>query len=409
MDSIPSNEQITYKFWWTSAAGPKEFEIIKQTIALDSNVIVSAPWKLNTNEVEDLKKTVWEKIATAVNLPDKVIKITDKVTDLLITCFNEKNYEIRQKIFDMIRARFEYIKKKLNLSVDLTKDFEELAQSINNQQSEDFVKSRGEYLNAKLLANYLGKNFIDAKDIIFLNKEREADREQTQQAIKEKIQNNNAVIPWFYGTWPKWEITTFERWGSDITGALIAAALKNTYYNMTDVKGVYTADPRIVGKPQHLDNLTYAELRTLGKYGANVFHASATIPWETANITTQIRKTGDSSETCTTVTKELPDNIDQKESRLLGITALWEKDKIKQVVQDPKAVPEGQILISIIYRNLNDEIKNNIQSIIKEKNPNIQPITNQDDESVISYLVDQKDNTIQTLHSALCEPSSTTE
>ncbi|MCR5411491.1 MAG: hypothetical protein K6E76_00440 [Patescibacteria group bacterium] len=95
----------------------------------------------------------------------------------------------------MIRARFEYIKKKLNLSVDLTKDFEELAQSINNQQSEDFVKSRGEYLNAKLLANYLGKNFIDAKDIIFLNKEREADREQTQQAIKEKIQNNNAVIP----------------------------------------------------------------------------------------------------------------------------------------------------------------------------------------------------------------------
>jgi len=47
---------------------------------------------------------------------------------------------------------------------------------------------------------------------------------------------------------------------------------------MTDVKGVYTADPNIVTNPQHLDNLTYAELRTLGKYGANVFHASATIP-----------------------------------------------------------------------------------------------------------------------------------
>ena len=77
--------------------------------------------------------------------------------------------------------------------------------------------------------------------------------------------------------------------------------------------------------------------------------------------------------------KELPDNIDKNESRLLGITALWEKDKIEQVVKNPKEIQEGKVLISIIYRNLNDGIKNNIQSIIEEKNLSIQPIKNQDE------------------------------
>ena len=65
------------------------------------------------------------------------------------------------------------------------------------------------------------------------------------------------MIPGFYGAMADGSIRTFTRGGSDITGALAAAALDaDVYENWTDVSGVLMADPRIVENPESIPHLT---------------------------------------------------------------------------------------------------------------------------------------------------------
>lgn len=71
--------------------------------------------------------------------------------------------------------------------------------SLYYEDSRDYIVSRGEYLNGKILAAYLGYEFLDAKDIIFLDGSK-INEEKTEKAIREKIEpGKKYVIPGFYG------------------------------------------------------------------------------------------------------------------------------------------------------------------------------------------------------------------
>jgi len=91
---------------------------------------------------------------------------------------------------------------------------------------------------------------------------------------------------------PDGHIRTFSRGGSDITGALAAAALDaDVYENWTDVSGILMADPRIVDDPQPIPEVTYDELRELSYSGAQVLHEDAIFPVREKNIPLNIRNT----------------------------------------------------------------------------------------------------------------------
>ena len=93
------------------------------------------------------------------------------------------------------------------------------------------------------------------------------------------------VIPGFYGVLPDGSIHTFSRGGSDITGALAAAALDaDVYENWTDVSGFLMADPKIVPDPRLIERITYAELRELSYIGAQVLHEGTVSPVREKNI-----------------------------------------------------------------------------------------------------------------------------
>lgn len=75
---------------------------------------------------------------------------------------------------------------------------------------------------------------------------------------------------------PDGSIRTFSRGGSDITGAIAAAAIgAGAYENWTDVSGILMADPRIVSNPKSIEKITYAELREMSYMGAEVLHEEA--------------------------------------------------------------------------------------------------------------------------------------
>lgn len=80
-----------------------------------------------------------------------------------------------------------------------------------------------------------------------------------------------AVVPGFQGVTEDDRITTLGRGGSDTSAVALAAALKAERCDIyTDVDGVYTTDPRIVGKAQRLEKISYEEMLEMASLGAKV-------------------------------------------------------------------------------------------------------------------------------------------
>jgi len=69
------------------------------------------------------------------------------------------------------------------------------------------------------------------------------------------------------------DVTTLGRGASDTTAVALADALRADVCEIyTDVDGVYTADPRIVGNARHIRQITYEEMLELAACGAKVLH-----------------------------------------------------------------------------------------------------------------------------------------
>ncbi len=112
----------------------------------------------------------------------------------------------------------------------------------------------------------------------------------------------NIVIPGFYGTMPDGTIALFPRGGSDITGAIAAAAANaEVYENFTDVNGFLLADPRTIDTPRTVGELSYEELRRLSSMGACVLHSDSVLPLKAKGIPILIRNTNDPDGTFTRI------------------------------------------------------------------------------------------------------------
>ena len=187
----------------------------------------------------------------------------------------------------------------------------------------DELVSRGEYFTSKLMAEYLGFQFVDAADCIFFTFEGILDKEKTYSAIADAVeQYGKVLIPGFYGSLPSGKIRVMSRGGSDITGAVAAAAAKaDVYENWTDVSGILMADPRIVKDPRPIPKLTYNELHELAYAGASVLHEDSVQPCMEAGIPLNIRNTNAPDEPGTMIVGSADDNdTDFSDRFITGIT-----------------------------------------------------------------------------------------
>ena len=226
--------------------------------------------------------------------PGKRFSEDTKVTDMLYKCYAEaeegKNFD---KSLKAIKERYNEIIKGLGLKLSLEEQFETIKKQFAAKAGKDYAASRGEYLNGIIMANYLGYEFIDAATVICFDKNGEFESEKTNQVMSERLANTeNAVIPGFYGAMPNGQVKTFSRGGSDVTGSIVARALKaDVYENWTDVSGFLVADPRIVENPAPIETITYTELRELSYMGASVLHEDAIFPVRKEGIPINIRNT----------------------------------------------------------------------------------------------------------------------
>ncbi len=120
------------------------------------------------------------------------------------------------------------------------------------------------------------------------------DREATDPRVREQLAGPGPlpVVTGFLAATPRGETTTLGRGGSDYTAALIGAALGAERVEIwTDVDGVMSADPRLVGEAFSLPGLSYEELMELSHFGAKVVHPPSVHPARERGIPLLIRNT----------------------------------------------------------------------------------------------------------------------
>lgn len=226
--------------------------------------------------------------------PGKRFPSDTKVTDMLYACYGAA--EKGENFFDLlaqIQARYQEIIDGLNLDFSLEKDFEIIEKNFQDKAGVDYAASRGEYLNGKIMAAYLGFEFVDAAEVVRFNDDGSFNDEVTNDLLSERLKDMyTAVVPGFYGAKADGTVVTFSRGGSDISGSLVALAVHaDLYENWTDVSGFLIADPRIVKNPKSIETITYKELRELSYMGASVLHEDAIFPVRKAGIPINIRNT----------------------------------------------------------------------------------------------------------------------
>lgn len=303
----------TLKFGGTSLADSSQWEKVGNIIANDSTtsfVTVSAPgarWKGD-------------------------IKMTDLLTKIVHKSTKGQSWS---SLWKTISDRFESLISDLNLSdtlYGLLVDVETVIASGGAYS--DFVLSRGEYLSAKIMTEYLkslGLNakFLDAKDCIVF-KNGALDYEATLEKIgKIRIMADIIVVPGFYGADEGGRIFTFSRGGSDLTGALLACGSRSSVYeNWTDAEGVCVADPKRINNPPTINELTYIEAHILNLTGASVLHKD-TIPYlKQYGIVLHVRNTNNPLGKGTRIYPELPKEKLTRGLALLPNTTVFRISKL---------------------------------------------------------------------------------
>ncbi|MDD7347031.1 MAG: aspartate kinase [Clostridiales bacterium] len=241
-----------------------------------------------------------------VSAPGKRYDGDNKITDLLYLCKTHRDHNLPwEQLFEVVVDRFVAVEHKLGIDGVLDEHFDIIREKINKGSSTEYIVSRGEYLNAVMIAAYLGYDFVDAAGLILFDEKGNFLHDATDTALSEELaKHKTAVIPGFYGSERgSTRIRTFSRGGSDITGALVAKAVKaSVYENWTDVSGFLMADPRIVENPKPIDSISYKELRELSYMGASVLHEDAIYPARMANIPINIRNTNEPRDKGTFIT-----------------------------------------------------------------------------------------------------------
>jgi len=245
-------------------------------------------------KVSKIVKNEPERRYVVASAPGKRYDDDEKVTDMLYKCYElTKKGESIDNIFEKIKKRYDKIIKDLDMEFSLDEEFTKIRMAIEHHAGRDYIASRGEYLNAIVLAKFLDFDFIDAEKGIFFFEDGTFDAENTNRVLTSILEKHRyAVIPGFYGSMPNGTIKTFTRGGSDFTGSVVArAARADLYENWTDVSGFLMADPRFVKNPNVIDTITYKELRELSYMGATVLHEDSIFPVRVAGIPINIKNT----------------------------------------------------------------------------------------------------------------------
>jgi aspartate kinase len=210
---------------------------------------------------------------------------------------------------------------------------------LHDAREYDAVVSSGEQVTSGLMALALQKRGINARSwqgwqvpIVSSDIHGKARiLDMRVDDMKVRMQDGEvAVLAGFQGVSEKNRITTLGRGGSDTTAVALAAALKADRCDIyTDVKGIYTTDPRIVPKARKLKKISYEELLEMASAGSKVLQTRSVEVAMKWHVPVQVLSTFDSR-----IGSDMPGTLLTKEENIVeqevvnGITLARDEAKI---------------------------------------------------------------------------------
>jgi aspartokinase/homoserine dehydrogenase 1 len=288
-------------------------------------------------------------VASAMkNITDKLIDFynrscsEDADCDIILSEINSIHRDLIVQLIDSIVPEYT---KSINF---LKKNMEELTQLGHviqlirpSADALDLFISYGEKLSTFILTQYLNSlrissKYIPSNEIIItddnfgnamplLGDTEELINEKLVPTLKSEHDLILCVTGFFASTKDDKKITTLGRGGTDLTAAVVAYSLRNSFdckvIYWKDVKGLLDADPKIANRTSLIKNISYVEAKELAFFGARVLHPLCLDVNEKGDILSEIRSFSDPySNEFTTITKEI-----LKEGNVIkAITSIFE-------------------------------------------------------------------------------------
>jgi aspartate kinase len=262
-----------------------------------------------------------ERRLVVVSAPGKRNSADTKVTDLLIRCARRRLAgEPLETDVAIVVERFAGIARELGITDGTAAAIESdlnarLSGSTKREERFlDAVKAAGEDYSARLIAAALRARGVKAQYVspgdagLVLSSEfgnAQVLPESYARLKSLKRRRGVVVFPGFFGVTKSGEVVTFPRGGSDITGAILSAAVgAEVYENFTDVDSVFAADPRVIQDVCPIPELTLREMRELSYAGFGVIHEEAIMPAVHAGIPICIKNTNAPDKPGTRIVRE---------------------------------------------------------------------------------------------------------
>ncbi len=241
---------------------------------------------------------------------------------------------------------------------DVTDDLVALAQNITDDPAEremDMLLATGEQVTISLLA--MAIHAIGYKAISFTGPQVGivTDSGHTKAKIQEVRADRVStaldagmivIVAGFQGVTPDGQITTLGRGGSDTTAIAIAAGIgADVCEILTDVDGVYTADPRVVPAAHKLDVVSYEEMLEMAATGAKVLQLRAVEFARNHGVVIHCRSSF--NDMPGTIVREVDDSMEQ--AIISGVT--HDTSEAKVTIRD---VPDRPGVAAIVFSYMAD-------------------------------------------------------
>ncbi len=261
---------------------------------------------------------------------------------------------------------------------DTTDELEKLAFSITKTPPEremDMLMSTGEQISCALLAIAIKTLGHDAISLTGKQVGIKTDSSHTKARIeticaqrikKALLQNKIVIVAGYQGVTEEDDITTLGRGGSDLTAVALAQTLKAKVCEIyTDVKGIYTTDPRLVKEAKKIKTITFDEMLEMASLGAQVMQARSIEVAKRFNIPIHVRSSF-SREEGTMIVKK---TIKLEDIAVQGVTSNKSEAKITICAVPDQAGIAARIFTEISKSGANVDVI--VQNVSQTKHTDI--------------------------------------
>lgn len=231
-----------------------------------------------------------------------------KFTDILLSIVKETeagrdSLSKRRLIADRLRDIASGLGLPESIATELSIEIDHLASQLDPQRrsTRDALIAMGEVSSARLITAYLQNEghrarYMDPREAGLLLTYRDGITEILPETYTNlaplSLTDEIIVFPGFFGVTPEGDTITFSRGGSDITGAILAAAVHaRLYENWTDRDSVLAVNPELIEDAVPLIEMSYREMRELAYIGFSIIHHEALEPVMRHGIPIHIRNT----------------------------------------------------------------------------------------------------------------------